>query len=395
MKVGVLQFFSWPERRVPLEAVYARALEPRRRDGGERLRRRLARRAPLHVVQRLPLRPHDGDPRRGADAHGCGSAPPSRSPPLYHPLRLAEEVALLDVLSGGPRELGRRAWLRERASSRPSACRWRRARARLLESLEIVVAGVDLRNGSSTTAAASPPLRGHRGAAPSRCRSRTRRWLAASSPDAIRRGGGRGVSEFLMDPHASHADIGREARAVPRHAGPARTLRPRRRPRDLPIARLIAVAEDRGGGRPRRPGRRRSGRSPRTSAVCAPPRARFHWRRRLGRALPPRRRDRARHARPPSSTKSPRLREEIGLEYLLLRAAEPPDLHAVHGASAAEAALSGPQSRGFCPFRKSTRSSLTRAACSCCTQCPAPSSRWQPTMRVHATFCIRSTAPGH
>ena len=27
MKVGVLQFFSWPERRVPLETVYARALE--------------------------------------------------------------------------------------------------------------------------------------------------------------------------------------------------------------------------------------------------------------------------------------------------------------------------------------------------------------------------------
>ena len=27
MKFGVLQFFSWPERRVPLETVYARALE--------------------------------------------------------------------------------------------------------------------------------------------------------------------------------------------------------------------------------------------------------------------------------------------------------------------------------------------------------------------------------
>ena len=27
MKLGVLQFFSWPERRVPLETVFARALE--------------------------------------------------------------------------------------------------------------------------------------------------------------------------------------------------------------------------------------------------------------------------------------------------------------------------------------------------------------------------------
>jgi len=27
MKIGVLQFFSWPERRVELATVYARALE--------------------------------------------------------------------------------------------------------------------------------------------------------------------------------------------------------------------------------------------------------------------------------------------------------------------------------------------------------------------------------
>ena len=27
MKLGVLQFFSWPERRVPLETMFARALE--------------------------------------------------------------------------------------------------------------------------------------------------------------------------------------------------------------------------------------------------------------------------------------------------------------------------------------------------------------------------------
>ena len=27
MKVGVLQFFSWPERRVPLSTVYQRALQ--------------------------------------------------------------------------------------------------------------------------------------------------------------------------------------------------------------------------------------------------------------------------------------------------------------------------------------------------------------------------------
>ena len=29
---------------------------------------------------------------------------------------------------------------------------------------------------------------------------------------------------------------------------------------------------------------------------------------------------------------------------------------------------------------------LTCSGCSCCTQCPAPSTRWKPTIRVHALF---------
>ena len=36
---------------------------------------------------------------------------------------------------------------------------------------------------------------------------------------------------------------------------------------------------------------------------------------------------------------------------------------------------------------------MTCSACSCCTQCPAPSSGWQLTMRVQ-TSCVRSKAPG-
>ncbi len=35
-------------------------------------------------------------------------------------------------------------------------------------------------------------------------------------------------------------------------------------------------------------------------------------------------------------------------------------------------------------IRNSTSSALTFSACSCWTQCPAPSIRWQPTMRVQA-----------
>ena len=100
MKFGVLQFFSWPERRVALPTVYARAL------------------------QRIELMEKTGyDAVWLAEHHFTGySVCPSvhmmgvhvadRTERLrigmavslaafYHPLRLAEEVAFLDVLSGG------------------------------------------------------------------------------------------------------------------------------------------------------------------------------------------------------------------------------------------------------------------------------------------------------
>src|SRR5205814_4747313 len=51
-------------------------------------------------------------------------------------------------------------------------------------------------------------------------------------------------------------------------------------------------------------------------------------------------------------------------------------------------------SRGALRRRKSTISALTRSGCSCCTQWPAPSTKWTPDMRVHAVRCIRSSAPG-
>src|SRR5438105_5621779 len=44
----------------------------------------------------------------------------------------------------------------------------------------------------------------------------------------------------------------------------------------------------------------------------------------------------------------------------------------------------GIEARVACPFMKSSGNSLTRVACSCGTQCPAPSSRWQPTKQIHA-----------
>ena len=44
--------------------------------------------------------------------------------------------------------------------------------------------------------------------------------------------------------------------------------------------------------------------------------------------------------------------------------------------------------------KNSTSNLLTSAACSCCTQCPAPSSRCTPRISVQALRSIASTAPG-
>ena len=58
--------------------------------------------------------------------------------PFYNPLRLAEEVALLDVLSGGRVNWGRGAAL-SAASSKPSAFAGEESAARFHETVDIVL----------------------------------------------------------------------------------------------------------------------------------------------------------------------------------------------------------------------------------------------------------------
>ena len=53
------------------------------------------------------------------------------------------------------------------------------------------------------------------------------------------------------------------------------------------------------------------------------------------------------------------------------------------------------KARAYCVCRrKAVSNALTACGCSCCTQCPAPSTRWQPSNRVQAAFCIFSKSPG-
>src|SRR5437773_2349655 len=100
MKLGVLQFFSWPERRVDLATVYGRALE----------RVEIMDQTGYDAVWLAEH--HFSSFSVCPSVHMVGTLAAARTKrlrigtavslaPFYHPLRLAEEVALLDLLSGG------------------------------------------------------------------------------------------------------------------------------------------------------------------------------------------------------------------------------------------------------------------------------------------------------
>ncbi|HEB89551.1 MAG TPA: LLM class flavin-dependent oxidoreductase, partial [Deltaproteobacteria bacterium] len=100
MKVGLLQFFGWRDRNVPLEDVYARALER------------------IEVMDETGYdavwlaEHHFSGYSVCPSVHVMGTHVAARTRRLrigtavtlaafYHPLRIAEEVALLDILSEG------------------------------------------------------------------------------------------------------------------------------------------------------------------------------------------------------------------------------------------------------------------------------------------------------
>jgi alkanesulfonate monooxygenase SsuD/methylene tetrahydromethanopterin reductase-like flavin-dependent oxidoreductase (luciferase family) len=235
MKIGVLQFFSWPERRVDLATVYARAME----------RIEIMDKTGYDAVWLAEH--HFSSFSVCPSVHIVGTLAAARTTrlrigtgvslaPFYHPLRLAEEVALLDLLSGG-----RVNWGAGRGFARVEFENFgvppEESTSRFHETVEIVLrAWTDERlsfagehfHFEDVEVLPKPLQRPHPPV-----------WMAATSQSAIEWAAGRGFS-ILMDPHASHADIGRKRRFYNErleHDGFSLAGR------DLPVARLVALGE--------------------------------------------------------------------------------------------------------------------------------------------------------
>ena len=235
MKVGVLQFFGWRDRSIPLEDVYARALDR------------------IEVMDRTGYdavwlaEHHFSGYSVCPSVHMMGMQVAARTKRLrigtavtlaafYHPLRIAEEIALLDLLSGGRVNWGAGRGF-DPVEFRNFGVPVEESAERFRESVEIVLAA--WRNERLTyrgryhtfddvevlprpSQSPHPPV-----------------WMAASSESAIDWAAGQGHA-ILMDPHSAHDQI---ARKQTRYAERFEAAQGRKPEDDRPIARLIAIAE--------------------------------------------------------------------------------------------------------------------------------------------------------
>jgi len=235
MKFGVLQFFSWPERRVALPTVYERAMQ----------RIEIMDQTGYDAVWLAEH--HFSSFSVCPSVHLMGTHVAARTRNLrigtavslaafYHPLRLAEEVALLDVLSGG-----RVNWGAGRGFDRvefeafgvpgeESAPRFREAVSIVLEAWrnERFSFEGDFFRFEDVEVLPKPLQQPHPPV-----------WVAASSEPAIEWAAAEGHT-IMMDPHSAHVEIARK-RELYRERLEAHGHR--FEGREIPMARLLAVAE--------------------------------------------------------------------------------------------------------------------------------------------------------
>ena len=233
MKFGVLQFFSW-SRRIPLPEVYERALqriEIMDQTGYDAVWLAEHHFTTYSVCPSIHMMGTHVAARTERLRIGTGVSLAA----FYHPLRLAEEVALLDVLSGGRVNWGAGRGF-DPTEFRTFGVPVEESSARFREAVEIVLAAWQSERLSyrgkhwsfedvdvlpKPLQEPHPPV-----------------WLAATSPDSIRRAAEQGYT-ILMDPHATHGEIAHKRelyRATLEAHGHSIEGR------EIPMARLLAVA---------------------------------------------------------------------------------------------------------------------------------------------------------
>ena len=235
MKVGVLQFFGWRDRSIPLEDVYTRALD--RIDVMDQTGYDAVWLAEHHfsgysVCPSVHLMAMHVASR--TERLRIGTAVTLAA--FYHPLRIAEEVALLDVLSGGRINWGAGRGF-DPVEFSVFGVAPDESTARFREAVEIVLAAWsnerltfegEFHSYKDVEVLPKPFQRPHPPA-----------WVAASSMGAVEWAAGRGYS-ILMDPHSAHSEI---AKKLGHYRNGLEKAGHDLGRRDIPTARLVAIAE--------------------------------------------------------------------------------------------------------------------------------------------------------
>ncbi|MDX2158421.1 MAG: LLM class flavin-dependent oxidoreductase [Hyphomicrobiaceae bacterium] len=234
MQVGILQFFGWRDRTVPLNSVYATALE----------RFQVMDQTGYDCVWLAEH--HFSSFSVCPSVHMMGTYAAARTrrlrigmavslAPFYNPLRLAEEVALLDVLSGGRVNWGAGRGF-ERSEFAAFGIPGEESAPRFHETVDIVLkAWANQRLSYQGRFYSYDNVE----VLPKPVQAPMPVWMAASSTPAIDWAAAQGHS-ILMDPHSSRADLVRKRRhyaaklAEAGHSDAGRTI---------PMARLIAVED--------------------------------------------------------------------------------------------------------------------------------------------------------
>jgi len=235
MKVGVLQFFGWRDRSIPLEDVYERALA--RIDVMDQTGYDAVWLAEHHFTgYSVCPSVHVMATHVAARTRNLRIGTAVTLAPFYHPLRIAEEVALLDVLTRGRVNWGAGRGFDPRefevfdVPPDESTERFREAVAIVLAAWtnERLTFEGRFHRYADVEVLPKPHQQPH-----------PPTWVAASSPGAVEWAASQGHS-ILMDPHSPHHEIARkfalygEGLEKAGHELGARTT---------PMGRLVAVAE--------------------------------------------------------------------------------------------------------------------------------------------------------